>query len=440
MRAGLAVLVSALLVCPPDLTAGPSEGVVQGTVTLDGRPLSGMELSLVDVVSGAIHTTKSGQRGTFELSLGPGSYVVTGRSVAKSGQRGTFELSLGPGSYVVTGRSVAGVTVGRGPTLVNVGPGEVASADLEFVTVAARVAQEPPAQDFLIDEGLFIDHEPISCVLAGEHPILELMVDPSDSVARVSAFFRSSLSDEWYFVDLQQEAENLRGWLPRPQLAASPLGYYVQVTTVEFAHSRTAEYAVQVVEFEDDCEDGLVAAYGDPATPLTLYSATTGGVVTMAAGFAAGGAALGAGAIAAIVAGAGAVVAGAAAAVGGDETTTTTTTSSTAPPSTTTPTTTPPVIPQYILTLALVPAQGTVNVRPVGELVSDRTWRYDEGASVTLSAVSGDIGVTPPTVLCFDHWEGACQSFSTPGCVLTMTGDLQTTAFFEEVGTASCPN
>jgi len=277
-------------------------------------------------------------------------------------------------------------------------------------------------------------------VFAGEHPILELTVDPSDSVARVSAFFRSSLSDEWYFVDLQQEAEGLRGWLPRPQLAASPLGYYVQVTTAEYAHSRTAEYAVQVVEFEEDCEDGLVAAHGDPATPLTLYSATTGGVVTMAAGFAAGGAALGAGAIAALVLGAGAAVAGvAAAAIGGDEPTTTTSIT-TAPPSTTIPTTTPPVIPQFILTLALIPSQGTVYVRPEGELVTGRSWRYDLGAEVTLRAVSGDVGVTPPTVLCFDHWEGACASFSTPVCQLTMTQDRQTTVFFETVATASCPS
>jgi hypothetical protein len=389
--------------------------VVQGRVTLDGRPLSGMELSLVDVRSGVIHTTKSGENGTFELSLGPGSYVVTGRSAA-------------------------GVTVGRGPTLVNVGPGEVASVDLEFVTVAAGVTQEPAAQDFPIDEGLFIDHEPISCVLAGEHPIIELTVDPSDSVARVSAFFRASISDEWYFVDLQQEEEGLRGWLPRPQLAASPLGYYVQVTTADYAHSRTAEYAVQVVEFEEDCPDGLVAAYGDPATPLTLYSATTGGVVTMAAGFAAGGAALGAGAIAALVLGAGTAVAGVtAAAIGGDDTTTTTSIT-TAPPSTTIPTTTPPVIPQFVLTLALIPSQGTVYVRPEGELVTGRSWRYDLGTVVTLRAVSGDVGVTPPTVLCFDHWEGACASFRTPVCQLTMTQDRQTTVFFEKVATASCPS
>ena len=82
MRSGLALIVSCLLVCPPGLVAAPAEGVVQGTVTLDGRPLSGMELSLVDVLSGVIHTTRSDAAGAYELSLRPGSYVVTGRSAA----------------------------------------------------------------------------------------------------------------------------------------------------------------------------------------------------------------------------------------------------------------------------------------------------------------------------------------------------------------------
>ncbi len=57
---------------------------------------------------------------------------------------------------------------------------------------------------------------------------------------------------------------------------------------------------------------------------------------------------------------------------------------------------------------------------------------------VTLSPVTTGTGVTPPSVICFDHWEGDCEGAGSKTCQVTMTQNRRAVAFFEETPAGSC--
>jgi hypothetical protein len=408
MRSVLAVILITLLTFPAGVVAAASSGLVHGRVTLAGRPLSGLELSLVNVSSGAVHK-------------------------ARSGAQGDFELSLDAGRYVITGPTRAGLAVGRAPTLVTVEPGKVASLDLEFVAVAVPALQEAEGQ------GANINHEAVGCLIAGEFPILDAVIEPASSVVRARIYFQSVLSEEWYFVEMQQVETGFRGWLPRPQLAASPITYYIQMTTTDFGEGRIADVLAKVVEFEDECGDAKLAAFGDPPAALTIYSASTGAAAALPVGFAAGGLALGAGAIALIVVGAGAAVAGGVAAAGGDDPTTTTTTATTT--ATTSPTTTPTttIPPEDLFSLTLQPlgaADGRIDVFPA----PGPTGEYRRNTGITLEAVPGGVESGSPSLeSCFTGWGDDCAFAATNRvCNLLMDSDKTVSYTFRLVPAGSC--
>ena len=69
-------------------------------------------------------------------------------------------------------------------------------------------------------------------------------------MARARVYFRSGLSDEYYYIEMTQDSGVFYGKLPRPQVAASPITYYLQSTTAEFEESQTREIDAIVVEDE----------------------------------------------------------------------------------------------------------------------------------------------------------------------------------------------
>src|SRR5262245_5375210 len=96
-RRALAALLAALLAGPPPgLLAAPNQGKVQGTVTLQGRPLAGVEVALVELGSGTVYRA---------------------RSTAPSG---TFDLRVVPGQYSIATESPVGLAVERAPALLPV--------------------------------------------------------------------------------------------------------------------------------------------------------------------------------------------------------------------------------------------------------------------------------------------------------------------------------
>ena len=306
MRRLAAVVLTALLVAPPAqlASAAPALGTVQGAVTLSGRPLAGVDLAFVERQTGAV------QR-------------------ASSGKNGVFKANLLPGEYMVTTENRMGLVVGRGPALVPVVAGRMASANIELLAIPAAIWQDPtqvpptpdvqpsvgsaaPPQDAPSQTpsgpvtaegaGATINFEPVTCFVAGEFPLLDAGIVPADNIARSRVYFRAAQGSSFYYIEMTQESGTFFGKLPRPRVEASPITYYLQATTTEFEESQTPEIEAVVVAKKEDCGDRKVAAFGPPGE-VTVFSAATGASVSPV-GFAAGGAALAIGTIALIIGGA----------------------------------------------------------------------------------------------------------------------------------------
>jgi hypothetical protein len=304
MRQALCVVLVALLVSPPlDVLSAPSQGTIQGVVTMQGRPLQGVAVAFIELESGNVVR-------------------------ATSGSNGGFEAKAAPGQYAVTTESQAGLAIGKAPVRVSVVPGKLANAEIELVAVAAAMLQEPttpiaqpPVQPPPVEPqvpppgeappvtfaqttgtGATIQFEPVTCFVAGEFPLLDAAIEPLPNVARARTYFKAAGGESFYYVEMTQDAGRFYGKLPRPKIEASPITYYLQSTTTEFEESQTTEIEAIIVEKKEDCGDRKIAVFGPPGE-VTVFSASSGAAIAPI-GFAAGGAAIAAGTVAAIVAGA----------------------------------------------------------------------------------------------------------------------------------------
>jgi hypothetical protein len=307
MRRAAAVVLVTLLASPPvDLRSAPAVGTIQGTVTLSGHPLTGVEIALIDLQSGAVFRTTTGKGGNFETKLAPGQYAVATENKA-------------------------GLVVSKAPAYVPVVAGRVASAQIDLLALPSAVLQDVPAQApppippvptttgaspnpdlpqtppqtppaAAPTSGAGINFDAVTCFVAGEFPLLDAGIEPLPNIARARVYFRAAQGSSFYYVEMTQETGRFFGKLPRPKTEASPITYYLQATTTEFEESQTPEIEAIVVEKKEDCGDRKVAAYGPPGE-VTVFSAATGAAISPA-GFAAGGAAIAAGTIALIAGGA----------------------------------------------------------------------------------------------------------------------------------------
>jgi hypothetical protein len=154
-------------------------------------------------------------------------------------------------------------------------------------------------------------------MIADQSPQIEATVAPSSNVADVRVYFRSALSPDLYYITAKRQGEGYVASLPRPQLNAGPIGFYVEAASRDGVLARSAESIATVVPNALACPAGLQTASIDPATTqLTVFSET--GTTAPAAGFngiarVLAGTALAAGGVGAAVAG---VIGGAAAAGG----------------------------------------------------------------------------------------------------------------------------
>jgi hypothetical protein len=305
-RRALAFTLALLLALPPGLLLSATQGgVIQGSVSLEGRPLSGVTVAFIELETGDVVR-------------------------AVSGEDGSFKTPARAGEYAVTTESQAGLTIGQAPVKVAVAPGAVANAEVELLAVASALpaagpqegapAQElppgfedtsqPPAEPPAPEEPIFaetigsgaeIRFRPVTCFIAGEFPLLDAEFLPVQDVARGRTFFMASLGETFYYVEMTQEEGKFFAKLPPPRVEASPITYYIQATTTEFEESQTREIEAIVVEDKSECGDRLVAALGPPGT-VTVFSAASGASVLAVQGFAAAGAGLAIGTIAVIAA------------------------------------------------------------------------------------------------------------------------------------------
>ena len=123
IRRAAALLLVGLLALPPALlVAAPNSiGIIEGTVVLEGRPLSGVTVAFIELDSGDVVR-------------------------AVSGEDGSFEAQAAAGEYAVTTESQAGLAVGRAPVRVAVTAGAVARAEVELLSVPSALPQQEAPQ------------------------------------------------------------------------------------------------------------------------------------------------------------------------------------------------------------------------------------------------------------------------------------------------------
>jgi hypothetical protein len=304
MRRVLSTLLAVTLALPVgDVRSAPSLGTIQGVVRLAGRPLAGVTVAFIDLLSGAVVR-------------------------ATSHDDGAFEVKAPVGEYAVTTENQPGLTVVQAPVRVAVAEDRVASADVDLASVPSAVeaeaapagaaatqeppasappaeggasqAQEGPVYAETTGSGAQIQFEPVTCFVAGEFPLLDASIEPMASVARARLYFRAAGGSSFYYVEMSPDRGRFYGKLPRPRIEASPITYYLQSTTTEFEESQTREIDAIVVERKEDCEGRKVAAYG-PEGPVVVFSAQTGASV-LPTGFAAAASGIAAGTIAILAA------------------------------------------------------------------------------------------------------------------------------------------
>ncbi len=223
---------------------------------------------------------------------------------------------------------------------------------------------------------ILIDHDPVGCVVAAQHPSFEARFDPAGSVRNARLLFRPAGGGDWYSVAMEPRGGTFTGILPKPKPDLAGLDYYIEVIGEGAESSRTAEHSPVVEAGPEACRDKKVAGMlgqavvkvlapkGAPLVPAGFSSAgaVAAGNATAAgaanAGEASGGSGAAAGGISSKVLILGGVaaagVAGVAVAAGGGggedaqgtqgtPTASSPTTSPTTTPTTTPPTTVPPV-------------------------------------------------------------------------------------------------
>ena len=328
----LGVFLSFAIVLPSN-AATTSVGTVKGLVSLAGRGLEGLPLTLVN--------------------------IETGRSFAvRTSADGSYTASLPAGSYVFSSPGMSGVAISRAPLSVEIVSGKVASANVEMASLAVQ-AQTGPAAPAV--GTATIVHDGANCITEGEFTLIEATFEPLASVVNGRLYFQSNLSPEWFYTEFEKIEPPVAGgathraFIPKVNKdgGIETIVYYIQVTSSDFAETKSPENTVKVVSGASECTGfagpggignglGKLAPIGTPEGAVSVLSASGASATASAlAGFGGvAGATLGAAAIAGI-AGAVAVGGAVAATAGGSNPTPTPTPTPTPIPATPTPTPTP---------------------------------------------------------------------------------------------------
>ena len=276
----LGVFLSFAIAVPSNATTVQT-GTVKGVVSLAGRGLEGLPLTLVN--------------------------VETGKSFAiRSDAGGAFSAILPAGSYVFSSPGRAGVAISRAPLSIDVVSGKVASADVEVAVLAAQ-AQAPAA----LAGTAKITHDAADCITEGEFTLIEAIFEPLSSVVNGRLYFQSNLSPEWFYTEFEkieppaaQGGWTHRAFIPKVNQdgGIETINYYIQVTSSDFAETKSPEKKVKVVSGATECE-GKLAPIGTPEGAVSVLSASGAAAGALSGFGGVAGVGLGVAAIGAIAAG-----------------------------------------------------------------------------------------------------------------------------------------
>jgi hypothetical protein len=139
------------------------------------------------------------------------------------------------------------------------------------------------------------------CFIAGEFPQLEALIVPGDKIVKVRIYFKSALSEAWFYCEVPSVNGQVVGALPKPNINAGPISYYFEALTADYTSVRSIGGSADVVADSAGCGDkkpAALAASGPTTifgsgTPLGFAGVSVAAGAPIGAGAAAGGALLG---------------------------------------------------------------------------------------------------------------------------------------------------
>lgn len=274
----LGVFLSFAIAVPSNATV-TTTGTVKGVVSMAGRGIEGLPLTLVSVETGKAFAVVSSADGSFIATLPAGSYVFSS-----------------PGR--------AGVSISRAPLSVDVVPGKVASANVEVASLAVQAPATVPTGTAKIT------HDAADCITEGEFTLVEAIFEPLSSVVNGRLYFQSNLSPEWFYTEFEKIEPAVAGgpthraFIPKVNQdgGIETINYYIQVTSSDFAETKSPEKTVKVVSGATECA-GKLAPIGTPEGAVSVLSASGAAAGALAGFGGVAGVGLGVAAISAIVAG-----------------------------------------------------------------------------------------------------------------------------------------
>ena len=96
-------------------------------------------------------------------------------------------------------------------------------------------------------QNVAIQHDAVSCVVAGEFPQFEVDLEPSASVARSRLHFRPRGGERWYSVPLEPEGDSFTAVISKSKPTLEAIDYYVSVTASDLTTNRTEDFSARVV-------------------------------------------------------------------------------------------------------------------------------------------------------------------------------------------------
>ncbi len=106
-------------------------------------------------------------------------------------------------------------------------------------------------------------HEGLTCLIAGQHAVVEALVEPSDDLVTVKVYFRAEIYPAFFYVVAERSGEYYQGVLPRPTRDVAAVVYYLEAVDSAFNSVRTEEFRPRVVSDAADCDK-------DPTQPTYL--------------------------------------------------------------------------------------------------------------------------------------------------------------------------
>jgi len=138
---------------------------------------------------------------------------------------------------------------------------------LELAASLVGVLQAPATTTVVAGS---IVYEPVGCMVAGQFPLIDAVIEPAASVTRARVYFKPAFGLS-YFVEMTLQDGKFVGKLPKPTLEASPIIYYILAITTGDVESQTWEVEARVVSHASQCPEGVrVASIGPPGAVRVL--------------------------------------------------------------------------------------------------------------------------------------------------------------------------